>query len=76
MLLLGSARAIAAQPAAAAPIATTLATGLAGGGGSTSYALVTLVGDDVGGKDVDGRYRADGPDDAGKSVTIGLLARR
>ena len=30
--------------------------------GNTAYALVTLVGPDVGGSDVDGIYRVDGPD--------------
>jgi len=42
--------------------------------GSTAYALVTLVGSDVGGSDVVGIYRVDGPDSFTIIADIGAFA--
>jgi len=42
--------------------------------GSTAYVLVTLVGEDVGGSDVVGVYRVDGPDDFTVIADIGAWA--
>ena len=42
--------------------------------GSTAYALVTLVGPDVGGSDVVGIYRVDGPDSFSIVADIGDFA--
>lgn len=42
--------------------------------GKTAYALVTLVSSDVGGKDVDGIYRMDGPDSFTVVANIGAFA--
>jgi hypothetical protein len=42
--------------------------------GSTAYALVTLVGSDVGGSDVVGIYRVDGPDSFTVIADIGAFA--
>ena len=42
--------------------------------GSTAYALVTLVGSDVGGSDVVGIYRVDGPDSFTVVADIGAFA--
>ena len=64
---------------------TTFASGLpvssAGGGvydvaflGETAYALVTFVGPDVGGSDVVGIYRIDGPDSSTVIADIGAFA--
>jgi len=44
--------------------------------GSTAYALVTLVGPDVGGSDVVGIYRVDGPDSFSIVADIGDFALR
>ena len=41
--------------------------------GKTAYALVTLVGPDVGGSDVDGIYRVDGPDSFTVVADIGAF---
>ena len=41
--------------------------------GNTAYALVTLVGPDVGGSDVDGIYRVDGPDSFTVVADIGAF---
>lgn len=43
--------------------------------GGTAYALVTLVGDDVGGTDVVGIYRIDGPDEFTLVADIGAFAQ-
>lgn len=42
--------------------------------GGTAYVLVTLVGPDVGGSDVDGIYRVDGPDSFTVVADIGKFA--
>jgi hypothetical protein len=42
--------------------------------GSTAYVLVTLVGPDVGGTDVDGIYRVDGPDHFTVIADIGAFS--
>ena len=42
--------------------------------GKTAYALVTLVGPDVGGSDVNGIYRVDGPDSFTVVADIGAFA--
>jgi hypothetical protein len=42
--------------------------------GKTAYALVTLVGSDVGGSDIVGIYRADGPDSFTVVADIGAFA--
>lgn len=42
--------------------------------GSTAYVLVTLVGPDVGGSDVVGLYRVDGPDSVSLVADIGAFA--
>ena len=42
--------------------------------GRTAYALVTLVSPDVGGSDVDGIYRVDGPDSFTVVADIGAFA--
>src|SRR5436190_22854806 len=42
--------------------------------GNTAYALVTLVSPDVGGSDVDGIYRVDGPDSFTVVADIGAFA--
>ena len=42
--------------------------------GKTAYVLVTLVGSDVGGSDVDGIYRVDGPDSFTVVADIGAFA--
>ena len=44
--------------------------------GGTAYALVTLVGPDVGGSDVVGIYRVDGPDSFTVVADIGAFAMR
>jgi hypothetical protein len=67
---------------------TTVASGLPPGGdgfggavdvafiGTTAYALVTLVGPDVGGRDVVGIYRVDGPDRFTVIADIGEFSSR
>jgi hypothetical protein len=42
--------------------------------GSTAYVLVTLVGDDVGGSDIVGIYRVDGPNDFTVIADIGTFS--
>ena len=44
--------------------------------GKTAYVLVTLVGNDVGGSDVDGIYRVDGPTVSPSSRTLANSPRR